>query len=172
MSQKPAAASRTFEIRPAREGDMRAVVGIYNWAINQTFATIDSEPLSAEEAAEWWDSHARTSLTLVAEEEDLLGWARLLPWKQRGYHVIEDLVYVDPLYQRGGVGSALLAALIEQARATDCRTMVASVATDNAAGLRLHQNLGFEAVGTVRHAAYKFGRWMDITLVQRPLEQD
>ncbi len=164
---------QTFTIRQATREDMAAVVGIYNWAVNQTFATIDSEPLSAEEAAEWWDAHARQRMvTLVAVDEgDVIGWARLLPWRQRGFEVVEDLVYVDPLYQKRGVGRVLLAGLIEAARETGCRTIVASVAADNAAGLRLHQGLGFEVVGTLKNAAYKFSRWMDITLVQRSLDQ-
>lgn len=169
MSSSP---RQTFTVRPATREDMPAVVGIYNWAINQTFATIDSEPLSAEEAAEWWDAHARQrTITLVADEDgDVIGWARLLPWRQRGFEVVEDLVYVDPLYQKHGVGRELLGRLIEAARSTGCRTIVASVAADNAAGLRLHQSLGFEVVGTLKDAAYKFSRWMDITLVQRSLD--
>jgi L-amino acid N-acyltransferase YncA len=111
-------------------------------------------------------------VTLVAEDEgDVVGWVRLLPWKQRGYHVVEDLIYVDPIYHRKGVGRRLLTEAIAAARGTGCRTMVASVAADNSAGLHLHLGLGFEVVGTIRHAAYKFGRWMDITLVQRSLEE-
>ncbi|HKF77870.1 MAG TPA: GNAT family N-acetyltransferase [Candidatus Dormibacteraeota bacterium] len=169
MSSTP---RQTFTIREATREDMPAVVGIYNWAINQTFATIDSEPLSHEEAAEWWEAHARRTVTLVADEDgDVIGWARLLPWRQRGYEVVEDLVYVDPLYQRRGVGRELLARLIEAARATGSKTIVASVAADNVSGLRLHQSLGFEVVGTLKNAAYKFSRWMDITLVQRALDQ-
>lgn len=169
MSPSP---GRTFTIRPATPADMPAIVGIYNWAVNQTFATIESEPLSAEEAAVWWETHARQRMvTLVAVEDgDVIGWARLLPWRQRGYEVVEDLVYVDPVYQRRGVGRELLARLIEAARESGCRTIVASVAADNRAGLRLHQSLGFEVVGTLRNAAYKFSRWMDITLVQRSLD--
>jgi L-amino acid N-acyltransferase YncA len=168
MSSSP---GQTFTIRPAVHEDMRAVVGIYNWAINQTFATIDAEPLSAEEAKEWWDAHARRTVTLVATDDTgIVGWARLLPWRQRGFEIVEDLVYVDPVYQRRGVGRILLAQLIEAARDSGCRTIVASVAADNRAGLRLHQSLGFEVVGTLKNAAYKFSRWMDITLVQRSLE--
>ena len=149
---------------------MAAIVGIYNWAINQTFATIDAEPLSREEAEAWWDAHAQTTVTLVAEHEgDVIGWCRLLPWMQRGFHVVEDLIYVDPVYQGKGVGRKLLTAAIEEARKSGVRTMVASVATDNASGLRLHRSLGFEVVGTIHNAAYKFSRWMDITLVQRSL---
>jgi L-amino acid N-acyltransferase len=157
-------------IRPATRKDMPAVVGIYNWAINQTFATIDSEPLSKEEAAQWWKAHAERHVTLVAEHEgDVVGWARLLPWNQRGYQVVEDLIYVDPLYQGKGIGRQLLAQTIEAARETGCRTIVSSVAADNAAGLRLHRSLGFEEVGTIKNAAHKFSRWMDVTLLQRSL---
>jgi L-amino acid N-acyltransferase len=105
------------------------------------------------------------------DDGDVIGWARLLPWRQRGFEVVEDLVYVDPLYQKKGVGRELLARLIEAARETGCRTIVASVAADNRAGLRLHQSLGFEVVGTLTDAAYKFSRWMDITLVQRSLDK-
>ena len=108
--------------------------------------------------------------TLVAIAEDgVIGWAQLLPWRQRGYEVVEDLVYVDPVYQKKGVGRELLTRTIEAARSTGCKTIVASVAADNGAGLRLHQSLGFEVVGTLKNAAYKFGRWMDVTLVQRAI---
>jgi phosphinothricin acetyltransferase len=162
----------SFTIRTATRADMPAIVGIYNWAINQTFATIDSEPLSKEEAAAWWNEHGSRRVTLVAvdqDDRDVVGWAQLLPWRQRGYEVVEDLIYVDPVYQGKGVGRELLAQAIEAARATGCRTIVASVAADNVPGLKLHERLGFETVGTIKDAAYKFGRWMDVTLVQRQI---
>ena len=82
----------SITIRTATPRDMPAIVGIYNWAVNQTFATIDSEPLSAEEAAAWWDEHGSRRLTLVAEDDGVVGWAQLMPWRQRGYEVVEDLV--------------------------------------------------------------------------------
>ena len=163
--------SRTFAIRPATNDDVGAIVGIYNWAVNQTFATIDSEPLSTEEAADWWETHARRSRLIVATDDSgVIGWARLFPWKQRGIDVVEDLVYVDPVHQGRGIGRALLTELINQARGLGYRTIVATVATDNRSGLQLHEKLGFESVGTIRNAANKFDRWMDITLMQRSLE--
>ena len=163
-------ASRTFAIRPATNDDVRAIVGIYNWAVNQTFATIDSEPLSAEEAADWWETHARRSRLIVATDDSgVIGWARLFPWKQRGIDVVEDLVYVDPVHHGRGIGRALLTELITQARGLGYRTIVATVATDNRSGLQLHEKLGFESVGTIRNAANKFDRWMDITLMQKAL---
>ena len=162
--------SRAFSIRPATNDDVGAIVGIYNWAVNQTFATIDSEALSAEEAADWWETHARRSRLIVATDDTgVIGWARLFPWKQRGIDVVEDLVYVDPVHHGRGIGKALLSELIKQAQGLGYKTIVATVATDNRSGLQLHSKLGFESVGTIRNAANKFDRWMDITLLQKSL---
>jgi L-amino acid N-acyltransferase len=166
-----AKASKAPTVRPATQDDLRAIMGIYNWAVNQTFATIDSEPLDAEEAQEWWEMHGKRSKLLVATDETgVIGWARLLPWKQRGFDVVECLVYVDPVHHGQGIGSLLLGELIGEARGLGYRTIVASVATDNRGGLALFTKHEFEVVGTIRNAAHKFDRWMDITLVQRALE--
>lgn len=160
-----------YSVRPSAPDDLKAIVGIYNWAVNQTFATIDSEPLDAEEAQAWWEMHGKRSKLLVAvDETGVIGWGRLLPWKQRGYDVIESLVYVDPVHHGRGIGSALVDELTKEARGLGYRTIVASVATDNRAGLALFTKHGFEVVGTIKNAAHKFDRWMDITLVQRTLE--
>ncbi len=167
-----AKATRSFAIRPATHADLPSIVGLYNWAVNQTFATIDSEPLDTEEAAHWWEAHGKRSKLIVSTDESgVIGWARLFPWKQRGFDVVEDLVYVDPVHQGRGIGRALLTELIKEARGLGYRTIVATIATDNRSGLALHSRLGFEVVGTIRDAANKFDRWMDITLVQRSLEQ-
>ena len=95
---------------------------------------------------------------------------RLLPWKQRGFDVAECLVYVDPVHHGQGIGAALLVELTKEAQGLGYRTIVASVARDNRAGLALFTRQGFEEVGTIRNAAHKFDRWMDITLVQKALE--
>jgi L-amino acid N-acyltransferase len=163
--------ARGYSVRPATKDDLKAIVGIYNWAVNQTFATIDSEPLDAEEAQAWWEMHGKRSLLLVSvDETGVIGWARLLPWKQRGYDVVECLVYVDPVHHGTGIGGALLTELIEGARGLGYLTIVATIATDNRAGLALYTKYGFAVVGTIKNAAHKFDRWMDITLVQRALD--
>jgi phosphinothricin acetyltransferase len=169
--QVMAKATRTFVIRAATHDDLPAIVGLYNWAVNQTFATIDSEPLDTEEAAQWWEAHGKRSKLIVSTDETgVIGWARLFPWKQSGFDVVEDLVYVDPVHQGRGIGRALLTELIKEAQGLGYRTIVATIATDNRAGLALHSRHGFEVVGTIKNAAHKFDRWMDITLVQRSLD--
>ncbi|HEY3085523.1 MAG TPA: GNAT family N-acetyltransferase [Candidatus Dormibacteraeota bacterium] len=168
---KAAKTKNAFAVRAATPDDLKAIVGIYNWAVNQTFATIDSEPLSAEEAQAWWEMHGRRSFLLVATDDTgVIGWARLLPWKQRGFDVVECLVYVDPVHHGRGIGAALLTDLTKEARGLGYRTIVASVAKDNRSGLALFTRQGFEEIGTIRNAAHKFDRWMDITLVQKELE--
>jgi phosphinothricin acetyltransferase len=171
VKTKAAKPTRVYSVRPATKDDLKAIVGIYNWAVNQTFATIDSEPLSTEEAQAWWEMHGKRSKLLVATDDTgVIGWARLLPWKQRGFDVVECLVYVDPVHHGLGIGAALLRDLTTEARGLGYRTIVASVAKDNRAGLALFTKAGFEVIGTIRNAAHKFDRWMDITLVQKQLE--
>ena len=164
-------AAKKHLIRPATPDDLKPIVGLYNWAVNQTFATIDSEPLDTEEAQAWWDAHgSRSKLLVCVDDTGLIGWARLLPWKQRGFDVVESLVYVDPVHHGQGIGTALLRELITEARGLGYLTIVASIAKDNRAGLALYSKDGFENVGTIRNATHKFDRWMDITLVQRALD--
>lgn len=158
----------SFTLRPARESDLDSILGIYNWAVNQTFATLDSEPLTREEGQAWWKAELGKSRAVVAVEDgDVIGWARLLPWSGRGFDIYEDLVYVDPVHQGKGVGRSLLHELINQAGSLRCKTVIAAIAADNRGGLNLHRSEGFELVGTVRNAAYKFGMWMDITFMQK-----
>jgi L-amino acid N-acyltransferase len=166
-----AKAPKAPPVRPATPDDLKAIVGIYNWAVNQTFATIDSEPLDAEEAQDWWEMHGRRSKLVVSTDDTgVIGWGRLLPWKQRGFDVVESLVYVDPVHHGRGIGTAILKDLIQEARGLGYRTIVASIAKDNRAGLALYTKAGFDVIGTIRDAAHKFDRWMDITLVQKALD--
>ena len=166
-----AKSTKAYRLRAATQDDLKAIMGLYNWAVNQTFATIDSEPLDAEEARAWWEMHGKRSKLLVSvDDTGVIGWARLLPWKQRGFDVVECLVYVDPVHHGQGIGTALLNELTREARGLGYRTIVASIAKDNRAGLALYSRQGFEIVGTIRNAAHKFDRWMDITLVQKELE--
>jgi L-amino acid N-acyltransferase YncA len=166
-------ATTKLNIRPAVEDDLAAIMGIYNWAVNQTFATLDAEPLDREEAVEWWLAHGSKSLLLVAEgEEGVIGWGRLLSWARRGLSsTVEDLVYVDPLLQGKGVGKALLGSLLDEAAALDYRLMVAQVAAGNRGGRALHEALGFREVGVLHQASYKFNQWIDVTLMERQLEK-
>jgi L-amino acid N-acyltransferase YncA len=88
-----------------------------------------------------------------------------------GYRfTVEDSVYVAPDAQGGGIGRALLAALIERTTALGMRQMIAVIGdSGNTASIGLHAALGFQPIGTFRAIGFKHGRWLDSVLMQRPL---
>src|SRR5438045_5998766 len=95
--------AKGYSVRAATLDDLKPIVGIYNWAVNQTFATIDSEPLSGEEAQGWWEMHGKRSFLLVGRNDTgVVGWARLLQWEQRGFVGGEWLVLVVKVDQGRG----------------------------------------------------------------------
>lgn len=83
---------------------------------------------------------------------------------------VEGFVYVDPLHHRKGIGRQIIDRLASAAAALGYRTMVVQVAADNVAGRRVHEAAGFRQVGTIHNAAHKFNRWMDITILELPLQ--
>lgn len=64
----------------------------------------------------------------------------------------------------------MLAALIDVAAANGFHTIIARIAGDNPASVRLHESLGFEHVGREREVGQKFGRWLDVVVMQRMLQ--
>jgi L-amino acid N-acyltransferase YncA len=81
--------------------------------------------------------------------------------------VIEHSVYVDPAHHGGGVGSALLAALIDSSEAAGIWTIQSSVFPENTVSVRLHQKAGFRVTGTRERIACHHGRWRDTVLLER-----
>jgi L-amino acid N-acyltransferase YncA len=110
---------------------------------------------------------------LVAEREGLvLGYAYASNWRPRPAYAfsVEDSIYIDKDAVGEGVGRALLPVLIEQCTKLGKRQMVAVIG-DSAQlpSIRLHASCGFEMVGTLKSIGFKFGRWLDSVLMQRPL---
>ncbi len=143
-----------------------------NWAIRETdFIFRDFEATVEERVAYVADLQSDGYPVLVAESDagEYLGWALLHPygnpriWKG----CVEDTIYLAPAAQGRGVGSALLAALIEHARAdAGMHTILSLITGGNAASLALHQKFGFEPVGTFREVTEKFGRRLDLHHLQ------
>ena len=110
---------------------------------------------------------------LVADFDDrVLGYAVASMWRPRSAYryTVEDSVYLRPDAMGRGVGSQLLAALIEICAQSGKHQMIAVVAQPNPASLALHQAHGFQVTGRLPHVGYKQGRWVDTTLMQRTLE--
>lgn len=160
-------------IRPADEArDSGAILAIFNHEIVHSTALYEEEPRTTATMATWFASKAAGQWpVLVAEDTTgrLLGFASYGPF--RAYpsfrHTVEHSVYVSPGARRQGVATVLLQALLAQASREALHTMIGAIDAENHASLALHAALGFATVGHLHQTGHKFGRWLDLILVQK-----
>lgn len=148
-------------------------MAIYNPVVLTSTATFDLMPRTVEEQRAWIDDRSGARIILVAVDEDdqIAGYSALSPYRERAAYstTVEDSVYVDAARQGLGVGKVLLDALIETARAHGFHAMMARIVSDHEASIGLHLACDFEVVGTEHEVGRKFGRWLDVTTMQRLL---
>jgi L-amino acid N-acyltransferase YncA len=160
-----------FVIRRAEVDDADGMARIYNHAVLHTTATFDLEPQSADDRRAWLAGDA-LRLALVADAGGrLAGWAALVRWSERGAYqrTCEASVYIAASEQRTGIGAALSRALLDAAPRLGLHVLVAQVCAENAGGLALAERLGFARVGVLREVGFKFGRKLDVVVLQRTI---
>ena len=161
-------------VRPAVPSDLDAINEIYNDAVLHTTATFQIAPVTMKERRAWLKDHPENLYpVLVAETHgEVAGWGSLSRYASRcAYeHTAEDSIYVTRQYRRLGIGSLLLARLIDAARPAGHHTLIALIADNNPGSIRLHEKFGFQTVGKLRQVGRKFGRWVDITIMQKMVE--
>ena len=149
--------------------DVPAIAEIYNEAILTTTATFDLEPKSLADRAQWLQSRGARHPVLVAEiDGKVAGFAALSRWSDRTAYddTAETALYVHSAQQNRGIGRELYAALIAEAGRLAFHTLIARITEDSAASLHLHRNAGFIHVGTLREVGRKFGRLLDVHVLQ------
>lgn len=181
-------------IRDATPADAAGIAAIYSDAVENTTITWNVHPVDAEDRAAWIGAHARggrpvlVALDTAPDEgatppgdgsgtsggHRVLGYAEYGRWRDfDGYlHSVEHSVYVRSDARGRGTGRALMGALIERARAQGVHVMVAAISGDNETSIRFHRDLGFRTCGVVEQAGTKFGRWLDLVLLQLILDED
>lgn len=160
-------------IRRAELADVPAITEIYNEAILTTTATFDTEPKSVEERTEWLQSHDEKHPILVAVVEGrVTGWASLTSWSDRCAYAAtaETSFYVHSTHRGRGIGRRLKDAIIEEARRLGYHTLIARVAEGSDESLHLNLSAGFVHVGTLREVGRKFGRRLDVHIMQKMLD--
>ncbi|MDX1375483.1 MAG: GNAT family N-acetyltransferase [Burkholderiales bacterium] len=162
------------EVRAARHADLDAIQRIYAHHVLQGLASFEEQAPDVDEMRRRFDEIAARKLPYLVGCVDatIAGYAYCAPYRARSAYryVLEDSVYVDPAQQRRGVGRALLAALIERATALGYRQLIAVIGDSaHAPSIGVHADAGFLRVGTLRSVGFKFGRWVDTVIMQRPL---
>lgn len=157
-----------MQIRQALETDAPAITTIFNYWIENSVAIWLPEPVSVSQRLEWM--RARTVFVALIDG-DIVGFAGFGPWQDSpGYRfTASDSIYIAPSAQGCGVGAALMAELIDAARAQGYTNMIAAIEAGNAGSIALHQKCGFERVGTLPGVGFKSGRALDLTYFQLTL---
>ena len=164
-------------IRPAEPTDIPAITAIYAAAVRCGTASFEVDPPDEAEMRRRYDAlRVSRHPYLVAElERTIVGFAYAGPYRARPAYrfAVENSVYIAPGWQRRGFGLALLERLIVEAQTDGFRQMIAVIGDSaNAASIDLHRAAGFRMVGTFDNVGFKFGRWLDTVLMQRPLGDD
>lgn len=166
--------SEGLRTRPSTEQDLPSIQAIYEHAVLHGTGTFETEvPELAEMARRRQEVLSRGLPWLVAESDGrVLGYAYANYFRPRMAYrfCLEDSIYLHPDSQGKGVGRLLLAELIARCEAAGARQMLAVIGdSENAGSIGLHSALGFEHTGVLRNSGWKFGRWLDVVLMQRQL---
>lgn len=163
-----------LRIRPSTDADLPAIQAIYAQAVQEGTGTFETEVPAVEEMARRRAEVLGRGLPWLVAERDgaVLGYAYANYFRPRlAYRFcVEDSIYLAPAAQGQGVGRLLLAELIARCEAAGARQMLAVIGdAANAGSIGVHSALGFQHTGVLKSAGWKFGRWLDVVLMQRPL---
>lgn len=163
-----------MQLRPAKQGDLPAIRAIYEHHVLEGLASFEEEPPSLEEIERRHREVLDRGLPwLVADFGGAVtgyGYCTLYRARSAYRYALEDSIYVRHDMQGKGIGGALLCALIEGCEGLGYRQLIAVIGdSGNAGSIKLHAAQGFLRVGTLRSAGFKFGRWVDSVIMQRPL---
>ena len=168
---EPAAASDTIVTRLARSSDAEAIRTIYNEEVTGSTVTFDMVPRTLDEQLAWLASHdgAHPAIVATGAGGRVVGFGSLSAYRPRPAYrtTVEDSVYVDHGLRGQGVGRLLLAELVSLAQLHGFHAVMARIVGGHQASIGLHRSCGFELVGIEREVGRKFGKWLDVALMQR-----
>jgi L-amino acid N-acyltransferase len=161
-----------MRIRLAVLKDLSEIREIYNDAVINTTATFDIEPRTVKQQEEWFLEHGGRYPVIVYEiDGKVAGWASLSRWNERPAYAntVENSIYVKKEYRRNGIGRELLRELIKYSYECKHHTIIARIAEGNETSIKMHREAGFEIIGVMKEAGRKFGRYIDVTIMQKIL---
>lgn len=159
-----------IELAEASILDLEAMREILNEAIVNTTSVYDESPRSMEYMEDWFRARRDLNMpVMVAYSSDtLVGFGSYGPFRRwEGYKfTVEHSIYIRKDIRGQGLGSQLMQTLIERARLQGMHSMIAGVDASNEDSIRFHEKFGFERGTLLREVGFKFGRWLDLMLMQ------
>jgi phosphinothricin acetyltransferase len=167
-------AAPPFVAGEAGAADLPEIAAIYAHHVLHGTGTFEEVPPSIEEMTQRHAAGVSTghAWLVVRDATGVLGYGYYGPFRHRAAYrwTVEDSVYVRDDVRGQGVGKALVAALVARAEAAGLRQMLALIGdSENIGSIGVHASLGFGRVGVLRAAGMKFGRWLDVVIMQRTL---
>jgi len=159
-------------LRRATLEDAEAIRSIYNEEVLTSTVTFDLVPRTLADQRAWLTARSGAHAAIVAEVDGaVVGFASLSQWKEKhAYRTsVEDSVYVHRDHQRQGLGRILLTELLDVAEQSGFHAVFARIVGGHDASIALHAELGFEQVGVEREVGRKFGKWLDVVLMEKIL---
>ena len=164
-------------VRALTNDDINAVTAIYGHHVETGTASFETvAPTCEDMTSRFMQLHEMNYPTLVAVDtrDNVMGFAYAGPHKPRAAynHTVEDSIYVDPNYHGMGIGKALLASVIDQAKQRGYKQMMAVIGgSDNIGSIKLHKGLGFIHIGTAKEIGFKFNKMIDVVYMQLDLQK-
>ena len=162
-----------LNIRKASLNDLESITAIYNEAVLNGTATFDTELKSIEDRTKWFSERDDNFPIIVAEKfGKVVGYAALNKWSERkAYDVTGEIsVYVLPEFRKQGIGKRLVEMIAAIGEQTNLKTIIARITEGNDHSIYLHEQIGFKTVGTLRQVGKKFGKLLDVTVMQKVYE--
>jgi L-amino acid N-acyltransferase len=156
-------------IRRASSDNLAAITAIYNEAILNTTATFDTQPKTIEQQKRWFENHGDKYPVTVAElDNDLVGWASLSKWSDRCAYsdTAEISLYIKAENRGQGIGRKLTDYILREGQKAGLHTLIVRIAEGNQASIHLAESVGFRHIGVMREVGRKFGRLLDVSLMQ------
>ena len=164
-----------LRIRRALVTDAAAICEIYNHEVQFETSTFDLVPRTLEIQAAWITarSGAFSAIVAVTPEDEVVGFGALSEYRDRAAYStsVENSVYVKRDLGRRGIGRLILTTLLEQAADTGFHVVMARIEASGTASRALHESCGFTLVGIEREIGRKFGKWLDVALMQCVLHE-
>ena len=164
------------ELRDAVEGDLPAILDIYNDVILTSTAVYSEDPVDLADRTAWWQKRQIDGLPVLTAHigDELIGFGsfgEFRSWPCYRY-TVEHSVHVRADRRGKGVGTRLVLALAQRGGELGKHIMIAGIDAENIASRRLHEKLGFIEIGHFREVGWKFGRWLDLVFLQLSLSNE